>query len=138
MPFFHRRVPKAGPYRNACTFEGGVRTRVFGTAAPLLSKVPLVRFGPDVMLTGGQHFTNIPDAFLSPARAALLHMKYLAGLLERASIEVGRAEHYDNAGFYRPIVERLQAEPDLRLYDERVSRRYEGPESLVAAGVMCR
>ena len=138
VPFFHREVPKAGPYRNARIFEGGMRTRVFGDASPLLSKVPLVKYGPEVVLTGGQHFTNIPDEGLSPARAALLHMKYSAGLFGRASIEIARGEHYDNAGFYRPIVSRLTTEPNLSFYTPGVSVRYCDAESLLNAGVLCR
>ena len=138
LPFFHREIPKAGPYRNARVFEGGMRTRVFGDAFPLLSKVPLVKYGPDIVLTGGQHFTNVPDEGLSPARAALLHLKYSAGLCGRASVEIARGEHYDNAGFYRPIVTRLTTEPDLSFYTPGVSVRYTGVESLRAAGVLCR
>lgn len=138
VPFFHRRVFRAGPYRNASTFEGGVRTRVFGSPPPLLSKVPLVRYGPDVVLTGGQHFTNLSDRDISEARGCLLHLKYLAGLHERVATEVERGEHFNDAEFYKPIADRLRLEPEISMYTEGISRRYLGPQSLLDHAVMER
>jgi hypothetical protein len=139
-PYFDRRwhhyvTENHGPFRNQLGLWGGARQRVFPKADNYyLSKVPLIRYHPGRILTGGQHYTNGPDP-LSPRRGALIHTKFLATLPAEAALEVRRGEHYDNAVDYRHYIERFSEDDSLSLYDPTESVRYEGTAQLVEIGV---
>lgn len=135
--FFHAKYDRAGPYRNYTAFSGGARQRVFGSAGNYyLSKVPLLQYDADVVLAGGQHWTNLPVSQIAEESGCLLHFKYFANFQTYVPSEVQRREHYANAFQYREYARVLSANPDLTFYDPRQSVRFENSEQLVRLGVM--
>ena len=134
-PFSHRRIERAGPYGNQTIYLGGVRQRVFGEVEYYLSKVPLIRYGPDVVLSGGQHFTNLAQAMLAEESGALMHLKYGEHFPALAQEQVERGEHYGGAEQYQVYARKLAAGP-LSLYDPTVSVRWRDSQNLIDLGVI--
>ncbi len=78
------RVDSGAPPRH----WGGARHRMFPIdEGYLITKVPLVRWAPGVVVGPGAHFVAgaVPS---TSRRAALLHFKFLAGFAGRARLEV--------------------------------------------------
>ena len=89
----HQSFENAGPFSNQTFRFGGARTRVFGSEVDyLVTKTPLVRYEPDVVLAGGQHWTSHPSERIAHDGCAVLHFKYFSSLVDRATAEAERAE----------------------------------------------
>ncbi len=90
--FAHERFERGGPYENMTIFFGGMRRRVFGAGTEyLVSKVPLLRYRRDTVLSNGQHLVSYPPEEVAGERGALLHFKYLS-VLRRVRATRGRAQ----------------------------------------------
>ena len=117
---------------------GGARRRLFFADVPErrpgLSKYPLVYYDKDTTFIGCHTPTPYKRNFLVPY-ARLLHVKLHAGFENHAIRAVAEKEHWENAIEYRRYLEVLSATPDLNAHFPN-SRRYDGPECLVAAGFM--
>ncbi len=115
-------------------WQVGARQRVFPVEGGyLLTKVPLVRWHPEVVIEPGAHGAS--GVVKSARRAALLHFKLFGDVGGRSRREIERgdvivAEHQ------RAYVDRLAAEPHLDLYDPALSVRYEGTQQLVDLGLI--
>lgn len=133
--FFHERIEQAGPYANQTIYLGGVRQRVFGEVEFYLSKVPLVRYDTQVVLTGGQHFTNLPASDIASETGALLHLKYLESFPALAREQVRRGEHYRQAEQYRVYDRKLSASP-LTLFDPALSVEWHDSRGLQELGAI--
>ena len=134
-PFSHRRIERAGPYGNQTIHLGGLRQRVFGEVEFYLSKVPLIRYGTDVVLSGGQHFTNLGEDLLAQESGALMHLKYgqhFPGLVQE---QVERNQHYGDAEQYRVYARRLASGP-ISLYEPAVSVAWRDSQGLLELGVI--
>ena len=120
----HQSVENAGPFSNQTFRFGGARTRVFGSEVDyLVTKTPLIRYEPDVVLAGGQHWTSHPSERIAHDGCAVLHFKYFSSLVDRATAEAERAE----SSQWRQQIESYRAtldrDRDLRLYDpSRIDR----------------
>ena len=124
-------MPEAGPYRNVTFHFGGARQRVFGEGAEyLVTKVPLLKYGPDVVLAGGQHWTSIPADRIEPGGVCVLHFKYFASFMDYARLEAAREEHSQNGPQYKVYSEGLDMQPALNLYDPDHSVQYEDTRQL--------
>lgn len=135
--FYHHQFMGAGPYRNQTAFTGGMRTRIFGEQDNFyLSKVPLLKYDPTVILAGGQHWTNLPSAEIADARGCLLHFKYFSNFPEYVTEQVTRREHADDAFQYRQYAHALAQDPALTLYDPAHSVKLENSAQLIRLGVM--
>jgi hypothetical protein len=133
---FHRCHEAAGPYRNLPMYEGGMRERVFGPEGGyLLTKVPLLRYRLDCVLSGGQHLTNLPLGCIAEARAVVLHFKYLSGFGDYVRGEVERGEHYGGAVQYHAYAQRLDQGP-LQLFDPAHALTCTGPAKLLELGLL--
>jgi hypothetical protein len=108
---------------------GGPRERIFarpGQAGPLLSKVPLVKWGAGMRYVDSMHALE-PAIPLSPVLGAILHFKFLSDFHDRAAVEVKRNEHYNNASEYRAYLDALEKNPALSLiYPQSVRYRDSG------------
>ncbi len=140
-PFFdrtpyHERHENSGPYRHQAGYFGGARRRALGGRDYCLSKVPLLKYDTDVVLGGGQHFTNLPPTKVAPDAAALLHFKFFASFPPYVAGEVRRGQHYDGAAQYREYARALERAPGLTLYDPCQSVRYDGSRQLVTLGIV--
>lgn len=131
----HGMGANSSPYLNQIGLFGGVRRRLFGGNGwdYCLSKVPLLRFGPDTVLVGGQHWSNMP---LGPERAAVLHFKLDARLVDLAWSELERGQRATHAREYHAYAEALALHPDLAAFDPRESVEFTGSDSLRELGVI--
>ena len=133
--WMHETLHSAGPFGNGVHLVGGLRRRLFDGTYFLLSKVPLVKFTNGRLLVAGQHDTNAPVRFISSARACLLHTKFLSPI-QQFDLQVGRAEHANDAADYKQYAWLAKTHPDRVLFDPECSTRYDGPSQLVEMGVM--
>jgi tetratricopeptide (TPR) repeat protein len=135
--FYHTKHERGGPYQNQTWFLGGVRQRVFGQdGAYLLSKVPLIKYNHDLILAGGQHWTNFPIAEIAWESGCLLHFKYFSTFTNYVLQEAARREHYGNAMQYREYVQALSQNEALRFYDAKQSIRLRGSWQLAELGMI--
>ena len=135
--FYHATYENAGPYRNQVGYVGGARQRMFGAAGDYyLSKVPLIKYGADVVLAGGQHWTSLPAEEIAEESGALLHFKYFSTFVDYVSREVERQEHYGGALQYGEYARGLAQDGALTFYDPQHSIRLEDSAQLVRLGVM--
>lgn len=137
--FFTYRYIEAGPYRNQTGLTGGMRRRVFGDTDPFyLSKVPLLKYDPGVVLAGGQHWTSHPSHEIAEGRGCLLHFKYFSAFQGYVEQEILRGEHADGAFQYQQYVVALARDPALTLFDPAHSVRLIDSAQLVELGIMER
>ena len=137
--FYHSKVDNYGPFRNQTAYLGGVRQRIFGTPdVYYLSKVPLLKYNIEVVLTGGQHWTNYTKAEMAEGRGCLLHFKFFSNFHEHIRQEVQREEHCFNARLYKEYATGITQNDALELYDEQHSVKLQGSQQLVQLGIMQR
>jgi glycosyltransferase involved in cell wall biosynthesis len=135
--FCHRRYESGGQYRNQTIFFGGVRQRVFSAEHDfLLSKAPLLKYGPNVVLASGQHLTNIAPDFVAAEEVCLLHFKFLSGFPEYARAEAEREVHAMYAEQYKSYWREIGRNQDLCLFDSDLSVGFEGPDQLKSLGIL--
>lgn len=116
--------------------QGGCRARAFyatPSAGPILQKVPLIRWAPDIKYTSSKH-TAFPCR-LADLSGALLHFKYLPAFAAHVQAEVARGQHYMGATEYRTYLRRLDAGSPLTLMGPS-SARYRDSDQLVELGLM--
>lgn len=131
----HGMGANSSPYLNQVGLFGGVRRRLFGGSGwdYCLSKVPLLRYGPDTVLVGGQHWSNLP---LATDRAAVLHFKLDHRLVDLAWSELERGQRATHAREYHAYAETLALHPDLAAFDPRESIEFTGSASLRELGII--
>ncbi len=137
-----QKKEKYGPFSNSVVYSGGLRARVFGrynkapTYSYLNQKYCLFKYNPMHKFIEGIHFmgNNRP----APIRAALLHFKYHARFYEKVQEQILGGQHWNGSQEYKRYLSKLETTPDLSLYDENVSVKYENSNSLVEAGYMDR
>ncbi|MFZ1428568.1 MAG: glycosyltransferase family 2 protein, partial [Geminicoccaceae bacterium] len=116
--------------------QGGCRARAFyatPAAGPILQKVPLIRWSPDIKYTSSKH-TAFPCR-LADLSGALLHFKYLPAFEAHVQAEIARGQHYLGATEYRAYLRRLEAGSPLTLIGPS-SARYRDSAQLVELGLM--
>jgi hypothetical protein len=135
-PFFdrkawHQKMVDGSEYRNQNTFWGGVRQRVFpADHGYFLSKCVLLRYQPDVVLTAGQHLTNIPTKRLAREEVCVLHFKFFASFSDYARQEAHREVHAMAGAQYKTYHGKLSENDHLTLYDPEHSVRFDGARQL--------
>lgn len=135
--FYHRRYWQGGQYRNQTIWFGGVRQRVFPAEHDyLLSKCVLLRYEPDVVLTSGQHLTNIAEPHLAQEQVCLLHFKFFASFLDYARTEAERGIHAMGGEQYKAYHRELSRTRDLVLFEPAESVRFTGTAQLRELGVL--
>lgn len=126
--------------------QGGARARAFFASdprrAPTLNKIPLVRWH------WRYAYVNSTHALLPPrlnrvyatdggmlTSGALLHTKFLPGIIDRAAEEKARGEHFADGAQYASYYDRLTADPVLHC---AASTQFTGWRQLEALGLMSR
>jgi glycosyl transferase family 2 len=103
--------------------------------SPTVTCVPLVRWRQGARYIASNHsMAPMATAPVQPS-GILLHFKFLQDFHERAVDAVARNAHWDGSREYRRYLEVVQRHPDFRLHGPG-SLRYEGPDQLVALGLM--
>lgn len=103
--------------------------------SPNLTKVPLVKWRPGAALLSSTHMLAPMRLAAEQPSGVLLHFKFLQDFHDRAVDAITRGAHYDGSREYRRYLAALKADPNFRLHGPH-SRRFEGPEQLVALGLM--
>ena len=117
---------------------GGPRSRVFSTEAEPFrnspGKYPLARFDAASGLINIHY--PYPYHFNGGAPlAAMLHLKFTLDFVALVDRAVTEKQFWKDAKEYRVYRDALGKAPDLTLYNAE-SRRYAGPGSLIAAGLI--
>ncbi|MEM7619913.1 MAG: glycosyltransferase family 2 protein [Pseudomonadota bacterium] len=117
--------------------RGGPRARLFEMGdqkPPLLTKIPLYYANPDTFLVNAHFIAPNSHSYLWP-RAALLHFKFLADAEKAIDQAIQEGLYYDNASehrIYKKNIDLIQS----GLQPDNVLMRYQGPQSLIEAGIM--
>ena len=141
-PFFdrepyHRLYENAGQYRNQRMLFGGARQRVFPTPSDyMLSKIALLYYEPDRVLSSGQHMTNLPQEQIAHNQMVLLHFKFFASFEDYARGEAQRGVHAMGGEQYKSYTRELDRHQDISLYDPEHSVRYQGFQQLLELGIV--
>ena len=119
--------------------QGGVRDRVFFAdrpeRAPTLSKVPFVKWNRRYTYVSSTH-TLLPrrlNHVYDHPTGALLHTKFLPGIVDKSREEAQRREHFADADVYQAYYRDVIAAPDLW---SPSSQRYTGSDQLTALGLI--
>lgn len=129
-------------YWAATSAIGGVRRRIFFKTcperAPALNKVPLIKWKRHFVYTLSTHVAR-PNYLnnvcgLNHTTGALLHFKFISDLQEKVAEEKEAKQHWDDSFEYRKYDEIIGSR--TLLYDEKVSRKYEGWHTLAELGLI--
>ncbi|PSB01603.1 glycosyltransferase family 2 protein [Merismopedia glauca] len=135
--YHHRQQKQGGPYSNQTIYFGGLRERIFGSTGDfILNKVPLLKYSPEIVLSGGQHFINLPECRIARGSGCLLHFKYFSLFLDYVAQEVQRKEHYGDAHQYQEYARILSSTSSLNLYDAAHSIPLQSSQQLVKLGIL--
>jgi hypothetical protein len=134
LPWLHRRLFNLGwrlPWlRGSPRFVNLAPRR-----SPTLTKIPLLRWREGAALIASTHRVAPMAMAAEQPSGVLLHFKFLQDFHARAREAVARNAHWDASREYRRYLARMEGDPDFRL-DDGQSRHYQGPEQLVACGLM--
>ncbi len=130
----------------AVSIVGGVRARMFFPQAPdfapVLSKVPLVRWKRSYVYLSSTHVALPPvlnahhdGGGQERLTGVLLHTKFLPGTGARARIEKARGQQYTRGPAHEAYYDALAEAPDLW---EPASVKFSGWQQLVDLGLMFR
>jgi hypothetical protein len=126
--------------------QGGARARAFFAQnprrAPTLNKIPLVRWHWRYAYVNSTHSLLPPrlnrvyatDGGMLTS-GALLHTKFLPGIVDRSAEEKARGEHFADGAQYASYYDRLTADPVLKT---ATSARFTGWRQLEALGLISR
>lgn len=144
-PFFDRDgYIQNKSYLQGIFVQGGPRMRIHNhenpQLAPALNKIPVVWWQKHFRYESSMHSMtplhlnrpNSKSAFSTTG--GLLHFKFIATLIEKASEETLRNQHYGDGREYDKYREKY----DHILYDPDISVRYENPDQLIKLGLMTR
>ena len=128
---------------HAANIVGGVRARMFfptaPESAPVLSKVPLVRWHRSYAWFSSMHVilpTQLNEVWHRPRpTGVLLHTKFLPGVSLRAKDDHARGQQYVKRPEHAAYYEALSTAPDMWYPD---STRYTDAAQLVSLGLMQR
>lgn len=133
--FYHRKEENPAPYYNQTRYIGGMRERVFG-GEYWLNKVPLIKYSPAMILTGGQHRIGVSGDQIATETGAVLHFKYFDSFDHYVLQEIERQERDDHIHQYQAYARCLNEANSITLYDPSVSLRLRDSQQLVELGVM--
>lgn len=127
---------KVENWREGWHLTGGPRQRLFGQGPfkAWLSKNPFFRMTEKTSLVHHHYLWPLDRSRREPA-AALLHLKMFGDLAERSERFEREGQHWNKSHAYRTINQKLREAPEIVAIYEN-SKRYEGPQSLVKAGLM--
>ncbi len=104
------------------TYQGGLRSRVFGLKTVILNKLPLFKFHPGQKLREGLHW--IDGSNPAYGKSVLLHFKYIETFHQYVINEIARGQHWNGASEYKQYYHFLTANPTFSLYDETLSAKF--------------
>lgn len=124
--------------------RGGPRLRAFNsgdyTAAPALNKTPLIKWQSRFAYYLSTHVAypamlNHAHKKVQEPTGALLHFKFVSSFREKIDQAIRLRNHYSDSGEYQKYLDHLKHSEDYSLHTA-ISAKYEGPASLIEAGIM--
>ena len=112
--------------------HGGVRKRIFNLHC-CLSKVPLIKYSPEMDITTGHHKVN--NAVFSEINGAILHFKFLQDFTNKVLLESKREQYFNNAEEYKVYHDKVSKNPDLSLWHEQAVR-FNDSKQLLDEGII--
>ena len=144
-PFFDATgyTQSPSPHYGEVFVQGGVRRRHFfrhdPAHAPAINKTPFVFWKSHYAYVSSMHMLNLkrlnrPHKHnnVSPT-GCLLHFKFMANLIVKASEEIDRKQHYNNSVEY---IQYLASQKSRDILHCEISRRYDNSRSLMQLGLM--
>ena len=104
------------------TYQGGLRSRIFGLDTVVLNKLPLFKYDIKHTLREGLHW--IDDAVPAYGQALLLHFKYIETFHQYVAREIKRGQHWDGASEYQQYHHLIDNNPDFSLYNSVLSSKF--------------
>ena len=111
--------------------KGGVNDKFFGVDIIYLSKIPLVKWNPNISVHETSHtstFVNIADV-----SSVLLHYKFVKGFEKKIEKILSSNNYWNASAIYAKFANVLEKNPDLNLKTEEAIL-YENPEMLESDG----
>jgi len=124
--------------------RGGPRLRAFNPGnfeeAPALNKTALVKWHQRFAYYLSTHvaypqFLNHAHTKYHEPTGALLHFKFVSSFREKVHYAIKQKNHYNDSNEYKKYLASLEKSESYSLYSP-ISRKYEGPESLIQANLM--
>jgi Glycosyl transferase family 2 len=138
-PFFDREGYREERYQEVMSFKGGPRMRAFAAANPKflpeLTKYPLFWTVPGEYMANPHHIWPYTDNFESDRYLAILHYKFLPGIMDKVREAIKQANYWDGSLEYRCYAKILEADPMLSLVAP-ISARFTTSAELVALGLI--
>lgn len=114
------------------TWIGSTRRKVFGVDA-FLSKIALVRYHPEMVITRGQH--GVVGGRPADIRGVMFHFKYLSDFPKCVSNVIEKSERKNCLKEWQAYHEAFQNNPKLSLFDSH-SMRYSDSAQMIRLGLM--
>src|SRR5271155_2620627 len=138
-PFFDREGYREERYQQVISYKGGPRMRAFAAADPQflpeLTKYPLFWTMPGEYMANPHHIWPYNDNFDSDRYLAILHYKFLPGIMDKVREAIKQANYWDGSLEYRCYAKILEADPKLSLVGP-ASARFTHSAELVASGLI--
>jgi len=138
-PFFDREGYREERYREVISFKGGPRMRAFASADPKflpeLTKYPLFWTMPGEYMVNPHHIWPYSGNFESERYLAILHYKFLPGIMGKVREAIKRANYWDGSLEYRCYAKILEVDPKLSLVGPSTARFRDSAE-LAALGLI--
>lgn len=105
--------------------------------APMLFKIPLVKWRTDMGYKAATHLMHSPIT-LSSMTGILMHFKFFSDFHEKVEIEVQREQYFGKSIEYKKYKEFLEKEDNRVLFQYQGSSYYKDTNDLVAKNLMRR
>lgn len=137
--FFDLNSYKEERYREVISIKGGPRTRVFGRSEPKfkpeMTKYPLFKVSEGEFMANPHHIWPYYGNFSSGRFIAILHFKFLPGVMHKIKMAIEEGNYWDGSFEYKCYLNEIEKERDLKLvYDG--THEYTPDIDLVDLGVI--
>ena len=137
--FFDLNSYKEERYREVVSVKGGPRTRVFGRSEPKfkpeMTKYPLFKVSEGEFMANPHHIWPYHGNFDSGRLIAILHFKFLPGVINKIRTAIEEANYWDGSFEYKCYLKEIDKDRDLKLVYEG-TREYTPDIDLVDLGLI--
>ena len=138
-PFFDTDTYVEERYKEVISVKGGPRTRIFGVNQkkfrPEMTKYPLFRAMPDEYMVNPHHLWPYVHNFNSPRVLAIMHFKFLPGIIDKIKLAIEAENYWDGSLEYKCYLETISEDPVVGMMGPTTGR-FNGPEDFVALGLI--
>ena len=139
FPYFDSSGYLEEKCKELVSVKGGPRKRVFGAEEvafdPEMTKYPLFCPEKGEGMVNPHYLWPLDGNFSSGRMIAILHYKFLPGILEKIKSAVLEKNYWDDSFEYKCYLQLLERNPSISLFGE-ISRMYRGPKDLIECGLL--